>query len=163
MAAVAVAAAELGRGLRGCSAPARPLLPPDFIPPLGTNFVPTVTSLSTFNYAPIPLKVALQQYLPPNGFAQRFYAYNHPGKGLAPCSWASGQLRSTHTYAPNGAATLGSKVFTRGRFHPGKTYQWTHTGSRQCRPGGALEPVEATVHQPGQPAGQGLIPGSKAA
>ncbi len=100
--------------------------PPDYIPPLGTNFVPTVASLSTFNYAPIPLKVALQQYLPPNGFAQRYYAYNHPGKGLAPRLVGQGQLRSTHTFAPNGVATLGTKVFTRGRFHPGKTYQWTH-------------------------------------
>lgn len=100
--------------------------PPDFVPPLGTNFVPTVVSLSTFNYAPIPLNVALQGYLPPDGFSQRFYAYHHPGKGLAPMLAGRGQLRSTHTYAPNGVATLGTKVFTRGRFHPGNTYQWTH-------------------------------------
>ena len=59
-------------------------VPTTFIPPFGTSFVPTVTALSALNYAPIPLKVALQQYLPPNGFIQRIYAYNHPGKKLPP-------------------------------------------------------------------------------
>src|SRR5271157_3359595 len=102
--------------------------PTNYIPPLGTTFVPTVTALSALNYAPIPLKVALQQYLPPDGFIQRIYEYNHPGKKLPPTLSQRGQNHSTKTYGSSGVWTLGSKVFTRGRFHPGKTYQWTHTG-----------------------------------
>ena len=39
--------------------------PTNFISPLGTSFVPTVSALSAFNYAPIPLRVALQQYSAP--------------------------------------------------------------------------------------------------
>ncbi|HMF37275.1 MAG TPA: hypothetical protein VKF17_11570 [Isosphaeraceae bacterium] len=102
-------------------------VPTTYIPPLGTSFVPTVTALSALNYAPIPLKVALQQYLPPDGFIQRIYEYNHPGKPLPPNLQQRGQNHSKHTYGSSGVWTLGSKVFTRGRIHPGKTYQWTHT------------------------------------
>ncbi len=102
-------------------------VPTTFIPPFGTSFVPTVTALSALNYAPIPLKVALQQYLPPDGFIQRIYAYNHPGKKLPPTLQQRSQNHSKHTYGSSGVWTLGSKVFTRGRIHPGKTYQWTHT------------------------------------
>ncbi|MBV8311608.1 MAG: hypothetical protein JO344_14595, partial [Planctomycetaceae bacterium] len=101
--------------------------PTNFISPLGTSFVPTVSALSAFNYAPIPLRVALQQYLPPDGFIQRIYEYDNPGKPLPPTLTQRGQNHSKHTYGSSGVWTLGSKVFTRGRFHPGKTYQWTHT------------------------------------
>lgn len=83
--------------------------------------------LSALNYAPIPLKVALQQYLPPDGFLQRMYEYRHPGKPLPPTLKDRGQIHSSKPYASSGKWTLGSKVFTRGRFHPGKTYSWTHT------------------------------------
>ena len=100
--------------------------PTTFIPPLGTSFVPTVSAFSAFNYAPIPLKVALQQYLPPDGFLQRQYEYAHPGKKLPPTLENRGQTHSIKTYGASGVWTLGSKVFTRGRFHPGKTYEWTH-------------------------------------
>jgi len=103
-------------------------VPTTYIPPLGTSFVPTVTALSALNYAPIPLKVALQQYLPPDGFIQRDYAYNHPGKKLPPTLEERGQTQSRKTYGSSGVWTLGSKVFTRARFHPGKTYQFTHKG-----------------------------------
>jgi len=102
--------------------------PTNFISPLGTSFVPTVSALSAFNYAPIPLNVALQQYLPPDGFIQRDYAYNYPGKKLPPTLEERGQTQSRKTYGSSGVWTLGSKVFTRGRFHPGKTYQFTHKG-----------------------------------
>ena len=104
-------------------------VPTNYIPPLGTSFVPTVTALSALNYAPIPLKVALQQYLPPDGFVQRIYAYNHPGKRLPPTLEERGQTQSLKTFGSSGVWTLGSKVFTRGRFHPGKTYQFTHNGA----------------------------------
>ncbi|MGZ6074513.1 MAG: hypothetical protein ACXWOA_11685, partial [Isosphaeraceae bacterium] len=102
--------------------------PTNFISPLGTSFVPTVSALSAFTYAPIPLRVALQQYLPPDGFIQRDYAYNHPGKKLPPTLEERGQTQSRKTFGSSGVWTLGSKVFTRGRFHPGKTYQFTHKG-----------------------------------
>src|SRR5262249_45918163 len=49
----------------------------------GNNqFTPSLAQLSAYNYQPIPLPVALNQYLPPEGFRQRIYAYNHPGKKL---------------------------------------------------------------------------------
>jgi len=101
-------------------------VPTSYIPPY--MFVPTVSALSAFNYAPIPLSVALQQYLPPDGFIQRDYEYNHPGKKLPPTLEERGQTQSRKTYGSSGVWTLGSKVFTRARFHPGKTYQFTHKG-----------------------------------
>jgi hypothetical protein len=93
-----------------------------FIPPFGSSFVPTVTSLSTLNYAPIPLNVALQQYQVPDGFKQRFYAYYHPGASIV----NRNQNRSRNNDSGSGRWTLGRHVFTRGRFHEGKSYQWTH-------------------------------------
>ncbi|ODT98249.1 MAG: hypothetical protein ABS79_06235, partial [Planctomycetes bacterium SCN 63-9] len=55
------------------------IAPGNFVSPFGANqYVPTVSSLSEFNYAPIPIKIALQQYHPQPGFAQRIYAYHHP-------------------------------------------------------------------------------------
>jgi len=100
--------------------------PTNYIPPY--MFVPTDSALSALNYAPILLKVALQQYLPPDGFIQRDYEYNHPGKKLPPTLEERGQTQSRKTYGSSGVWTLGSKVFTRARFHPGKTYQFTHKG-----------------------------------
>ncbi len=103
-------------------------VPTNFVPVFGSSFVPTVSALSAFNYAPIPLKVALQQYLPPDGFLQRNYAYAHPGKKLPPTLQSRTQNASYKEFASNGSSTLGWKVFTRGRFHPGNTYQFTHRG-----------------------------------
>jgi hypothetical protein len=101
--------------------------PTTFIAPFGTNFVPTVSALSAYTgYAPIPLRVALQQYLPPNGFIQRIFAFEHPGQPLPPTLQNRGQTHSFKTHGSQGVWTLGSKVFTRGRFHPGKTYEWNH-------------------------------------
>ncbi len=115
-----------GGGVAGAVLPGT-FHPTTFIPPLGTSFVPTVTALSALTgYAPIPLSVALQQYQIPDGFIQRVYAYQHPGKPLPPTLQNRGQTHSFKTYGSQGVWTLGSKVFTRGRFHPGKTYRWTH-------------------------------------
>jgi hypothetical protein len=101
--------------------------PTTFIAPFGTSFTPTVSALSAFTgYAPIPLSVALQQYLPPDGFIQRILAYAHPGQPLPPTLQNRGQTHSFKTFGSQGVWTLGSKVFTRGRFHPGKTYEWSH-------------------------------------
>ena len=58
-------AAEAARVGSSASAPAflpGLYVPPSYIPPLGSSFVPTLASLSTFNYAPLPVSVAMQQY-----------------------------------------------------------------------------------------------------
>ena len=120
-----------GGGSVGSSASAPAYLPglyvpPSYIPPLGSSFVPTLASLSTFNYAPLPVSVAMQQYLPPDGFRQRIYAYNHPGKGVWPPLTGRTLTHSKKEFGSSGVKTLGSSVFTRGSFHPGKTYTWTH-------------------------------------
>ena len=45
-----------------------------------------------------------------------------------PPSKNEARLKAGDVYGSSGVWTLGSKVFTRGRFHPGKTYQFTHKG-----------------------------------
>lgn len=100
--------------------------PPSLINDLGTSFVPTVASLSRFNYAPIPLSVAMQQYLPPDGFRQRIYAYNHPGRKVFPPLVGRSHSNSGKAFASRGVWTLGTNVFTRGAMRPGGTYSWTH-------------------------------------
>jgi hypothetical protein len=87
------------------------------------------------NYAPIPLNVALNQYLPPNGFRQRFAAYRHPGAKTNPPLGGRSQHSSGEEWSGRGVWTLGSKVFTRGRFHLGKSYSWTHSDLHGHTPG----------------------------
>jgi hypothetical protein len=95
-----------------------------FIAPFGSNqFTPSLTQLSATNYAPIPLPVALQQFLVPQGFRQRIYSFNHPGKTIGPYLTSRGQNNNINT---RGIATLRGHVFNRSRFHPQKVYGWTH-------------------------------------
>ena len=93
-----------------------------FIGPNGDSLVPTIASLSAYsNYKPLPLAVAINQFLPDPAFTSRNYAVAH-GKALS-----TGQgITSTHNSAPNGVHTLGKHVFTRGKFHPGKRIEFTH-------------------------------------
>jgi hypothetical protein len=112
--------------------------PSTFVPPFGSSFVPSVTALSTLNYAPIPLNVALQQYDVPNGFKQRFYMYYHPNSGLV----NNGQNRSRKDFGSSGRWTLGRRVFTRGRFHLGDSYQWTHNVSEGTHSTRRVVPVQ---------------------
>jgi hypothetical protein len=87
----------------------------------GANqYVPTMAALSQFNYAPIPLKLALLQYHPQPGFAQRIYAYHHP-KAKVRTTQLNGYYK---TKTP--VETLGSRVFDRSRFTGGRTYKFTH-------------------------------------
>jgi len=103
--------------------------PTTYIPPLGTSFVPTVAALSALStYAPIPLKVALQQYLPPDGFIQRDYTYAHPGKPYPPSLKLIRWSNNTRLFKTKVVRTLTSNILDRGRFHPGKAYSWTHKG-----------------------------------
>jgi hypothetical protein len=83
------------------------------------------------SYAPIPLGVALQQYNVPNGFAQRFYNFFHPGAQLrrnGHDSYPAGNHLGEPSRRP-GFWTLPKRVFTRGRFQHGKSYTWTHVVS----------------------------------
>ena len=60
-------------------APTGPVLQTVFVPTFGANqYTPSLTALSALNYAPIPLSVALAQYVPSAGFRARIYSFNHP-------------------------------------------------------------------------------------
>lgn len=100
-------------------------LPGVFIPTtLETEFgpdrlVPQVSTLSRLNYQAIPLHVALNQYLPAQGFRQRISQYFFPKKHVK-------QFGSKYDDRGNGVNTLGSDVFTRGRFKTGETVSFKH-------------------------------------
>jgi hypothetical protein len=112
-------------GLAGV--PTGPDLDTTYISPYGANqYTPSLTALSAFNYQPIPVSVALQQFLIPQGFRQRIYSFNHPGKTIGPYLTNRGQNkgRALNVY------TLSSKVFDRSRFHGQRNYSWTHKGPK---------------------------------
>ena len=99
-----------------------------FIPPLGpTTYVPSLVTLSQSDdtYKPIPVSVAIQQYLPAAGFKERMYYYQYPNRKPAH------QFGDTTEQGFNGGhrtTELSSSVFTtRSAFKPGKTVTYTHT------------------------------------
>jgi hypothetical protein len=99
----------------------------NFIAPFGANqYTPSLTDLSAFNYQPIPTSVALAQYLPPQGFRQRIYAFNHPGKTVGPFLINRGQNNGRAT----GINTLSHTVYNRSRFRPQRNYNFTHKGPK---------------------------------
>jgi hypothetical protein len=103
--------------------PSGPNLQTVLIPTFGANqFTPSLTALSAYNYQPIPTSVALAQYLPPQGFRQRIYTFNHPGKNVGPFLISRGQNNGE----ASGINTLSSRVFNRSRFHAQRNYTWTH-------------------------------------
>jgi len=103
--------------------PRGPVTFTDYIPVFGANqYTPSLTQLSALNYQPIPLSVALEQFLPPQGFRQRIYSFNHPGKTVGPYLTNRGQNKGR----AGGINTLSSKVYDRSRFHAQKNYNWTH-------------------------------------
>jgi len=113
-----------GGGTGGVAAPVPPgvFRPATYVSPLGTNFTPTIAALSQFNYKPIPVSVAVSQYLPPGGFRQRIQAYH--GMKVQ----GRGQNRSKYDDAGTGSWTLGRSVFNRSRFSNGETYKWAPQG-----------------------------------
>ncbi|AMV38997.1 beta strand repeat-containing protein [Planctomyces sp. SH-PL62] len=113
-----------GGGSGGVAAPIPPgvFSPSTYVSHFGSSFVPTISALSQFNYAPIPVNVALNQYLPPAGFRQRLQAY----RGLKIHGRMQNGSRNDDT--GSGIWTLGRSVFNRGRFHNGETYKWVHQG-----------------------------------
>jgi len=121
--------------------PTGPVLFTEFIPPFGSNqFTPSLSQLSALSYQPIPLTVALQQFGPPQGFAQRNYSYSHPGKKLGPRFAGRGQ--STRV-VPHGVDTLNHTVFDRSTFHAQKVYSWTHKAPKAAVLKGVV-PVQST-------------------
>jgi hypothetical protein len=110
--------------------PTGPNLLTNFISPYGANqYTPSLSALSAFNYQPIPISVALAQFLPPQGFRQRIYSYNHPGKTIGPYLVDRGQKTGRGGRA-QGVTTLSSTVFDRSRFHPQRNYNFTHKGPK---------------------------------
>jgi hypothetical protein len=106
--------------------PTGPNLKIDFLSPYGANqYTPSLTALSAFNYQPIPTSVALQQFLIPQGFRQRIYSFNHPGKTIGPYLTSRGQGHEVR-----GITTLSSTVFDRSRFHATNNYTYTHKGPK---------------------------------
>jgi hypothetical protein len=106
--------------------PTGPVLFTEFISPYGGNqFVPSLSQFSALSYQPIPLDVALNQFGPPPGFAQRNYSYYHPGKKLGPQFVSRGQ-NSRPDGGTRGITTLSSRVFDRSHFHAQHIYLWTH-------------------------------------
>jgi hypothetical protein len=95
-------------------------IPTSFSPQFGPDhFVPPVAALSAYSYKAIPLNVAYNQYLPPNGFRQRIQQYFFPKK-------IEHQFGSRKEFSGDRTSTLGRAVFTRGKFKPGKTISFTH-------------------------------------
>src|SRR5262249_25937825 len=105
-----------------------------FNSPFGSNqFVPSVAQFSPYNYAPIPLSVAIRQYLPGEGCRQRINFFNHRGQkyGLPLANRLHDANQLVLSRGANNVIRLPSRVFTRGRFHPGKSYTWTHRPAKQ--------------------------------
>jgi hypothetical protein len=120
-----------------------PFLETTFLSAFGpTQYVPTISQLSAYNYAPIPLSVAVQPYLPGPGFNERLYEFNHPGKHLknyltirgpaATGIWGSGSgspgPSGLNYRGRNFRTFIDNQILDRSRFHPGRSYKWTHGG-----------------------------------
>jgi hypothetical protein len=150
-----------------------PVLETTFNSPFGPDqYVPTISQLSAYNYAPIPLTVALQQYQPASGFNDRLYNWNHPTKHLknyltirgpaATGIWGSG----SGSPGPSGLDYRGrnfrtfinNQILDRSRFHEGRSYIWTHKaysiGSIHYK---GVVPVQLTTQH------VAVVPGVKAA
>jgi FG-GAP repeat len=92
-----------------------------FIAPFGPDrYTPTLQALSGLtSYKAIPYRVAVQQYLPQPGFADRLVRYYYP-------KLAKRQTESPNPHSGRRTSTLGSHVFTRGKWHAGDVKTFTH-------------------------------------
>jgi hypothetical protein len=114
-----------------------------FNAPFGnTQFVPTLSALSLLNYQPIPIDIALNQFLAAPGFRDRNYSFNHPGAHLN----VNFQSRGQPIGRVGGFNQLRKTVFDRGRFHPQKLYTWEHQPYRYGKLTGVV-PVQDTVQR----------------
>ena len=103
------------------SVPIGALRATEYIAPFGpARAVPSLAALSKDqSYKPIPYRVAVQQYEPPPGFAERLIQYYYPKKYVR-------QFGTTNANAPRGDSTLGWKVFTRSPWHVNDVKTFTH-------------------------------------
>jgi hypothetical protein len=102
------------------SAATGPVLSTTFVSPFGANqFTPSLSAFSALNYAPLPLSVALDEYLPTPGFRARLFLANHPNRKIK-------LNRGQNTGRASGINTLSSHVFNRSLFHAQKTYSYVH-------------------------------------
>ena len=90
-------------------------------PAFGGSMVPSVEALSRYNYAPIPLRVALNQYMPKGGFRARLMAFH--GQAIQGRQTNSGKLNKGQNFWTNG-----SRVFNTSKFQRNQAYKWTHPG-----------------------------------
>lgn len=106
----------------GSSVPVGYIPPTQFIPPFGPDrAVPTLSALSRLgSYQPIPYRLAVQQYMPPHEFADRLVRYYYPKSH-------GRQFGTNSPHDSRGTTTLGSKVFTRGKWHAGDVKEFTHS------------------------------------
>jgi hypothetical protein len=128
--------------------------PAQFVPQFGpTHFTPPFYVLSRLDYQAIPVHVAIQQYLPAPGYAERLQTYFHPSKRHrvrpSPQNIIGIENNGSNGYnvninnnnlfggeddnndnqpgdGPHGTLTLDRRVFTRGKFKTGKTVAFTH-------------------------------------
>jgi len=107
-----------------------------------TQFVPTLTQLSIYNYQPLPVDIALNQFLAAPGFRDRSYSFNHPGKHLN----VDFQSRGQPIGRVGGFNQLRKTVFDRGAFHPQKLYTWKHKPYKYGLLHGVV-PVQNTVQR----------------
>ena len=110
-----------------------------------TQYVPTVSQLSAYNYAPIPLSVAMQQYLPGSGFNERIYAYNHNGKHLKNYLTIRGPAATGLYKDKPQRMFIDNQILDRSRFHVGKSYTWTHKAPKIGSVYKGVVPVQLTT------------------
>ncbi len=122
-----------------------PVLETTYNPPFGTSqYVPTISQLSAYNYAPIPLSVRVKQYLPASGFNERIYAYNHRGQHLKNYLTLRGNAATGIFQEKQPRILLSAKVYDRSRFHPGKVVTYTHKAPNIGSPFKGVVPVQQT-------------------
>lgn len=111
-----------GGGAVGAATPIGLFVPDFFLPPMGPErFVPQPSTLSAFNYKPIPKRVAYRQYLPDLGFQMRILNYTDPAKY---------HFQAARTASPNkngSSLVLPKSTFNQSAFHPGKRLAFTHS------------------------------------
>jgi hypothetical protein len=126
-AAITVAGGGGGGGGTGTgAAPAFPvgfIAATSFIAPFGPDtYVPSILDLSRLgSYKPIPLSVAMNQFLPEHGFAFRIQQFFHPKKYLNQFGYNGGNGHNGHR-----TLELGTQVFTREKYKPGRVFNFTH-------------------------------------
>jgi hypothetical protein len=115
-----------------------PVIATQFVSPFGANqYTPSLSALSALTYQPIPLSVAMAEYLPGPGWRARLYEANHP-KAKIKASRGQNLAKGRGT-----VSTLSAKIFDRGAFHAQKTYSWTHKAPKVGDLTGGVLPIQS--------------------